>query len=327
MSTKLEIKRGIGKPAANALSDDGGELALDHQTLTLYSKSTVGGAVGKVGLSDFLALDGSSSPTADIDMNGHKITNLGDPVNDGDAVPKGYVDESQDWKRISSSGFTCEIDQRYMSTIIGDNPVINLPTGLGNSDLGKFVVIADGLADWDLPNKSVTVNLGAALLGDGSTQIVLDIKRVIVTLIWEGYGWHVYSSMASVPEGSSSPWTETSQGIEYTGRIDTGEVHTHTLEAEYLLGTPRRHYEAVFGRSVPLDEELDSLEKRSVRHGADIERIDHFIKEVIGREIDHPVVHEAVYDDKLYGRQNGDWVEIPTGGSVGGGHDLSLIHI
>ena len=45
-----------------------------------------------------------------------------------------------------------------MSTIIGDNPVINLPTGLGNSDLGKFVVIADGLADWDLPNKSVTVN-------------------------------------------------------------------------------------------------------------------------------------------------------------------------
>jgi hypothetical protein len=322
--TQLEIKRGIGTPKPSDFTDEGGELAIDHQSLTLYSKSTASGAVGKVGLSDFLALDGSSSPTADIDMNGHKITNLGDPVDDGDAVPKGYVDESQDWKRISGSGFTCEIDQRYMSTIIGDNPVINLPTGLGNSDLGKFVVIADGLADWDLPNKSVTVNLGAALLGDGSTQIVLDIKRVIVTFIWEGYGWHVYSSMASVPEGSSSPWTETSQGIEYTGRIDTGEVHTHTLEAEYLLGTPRRHYEAVFGRAVPLDEELDSLEKRSVRHGVEIERIEKYIEQVRAEEANNPVVHEAVYDDTLYGRQNGQWVPILSGGG-GTGHDIAAM--
>ena len=78
---------------------------------------------------------------------------------------------------------------------------------------------------------------------------------------------------------------------------------THTLEAEYLLGTPRRHYEAVFGRAVPLDEELDSLEKRTVRHGLEIERMDRFIKQVKQEEVNNPVVHEAIYNDKIYGHR------------------------
>ena len=86
MATEITVKRGIGKPAANALSDDGGELALDHQTLTLYSKSTVGGAVGVLGLLTGWRWTAPTKWTADIDVNGHKITN-GDPVNDGDALP------------------------------------------------------------------------------------------------------------------------------------------------------------------------------------------------------------------------------------------------
>ena len=102
-------------------------------------------------------------------------------------------------------------------------------------------------------------------------------------------------------------------------------MHTHTLEAEYFLGTPRRHYEAIFGRAVPLDEELDSLEKRTVKHGLEIERMDRFIKQVKQDEVNNPVVHEAIYNDKIYGRQNGDWVEIPTGGGVGGGHDIAAM--
>ena len=179
---------------------------------------------------------------------------------------------------------------------------------------------------WDLPGRHLTVNLNGPLQGQAVGQLVLDIPNIIVTFLWDGYTWLVFATMASTGiSGGGSPWTTTDNGIEYTGRIDTGEVHTHTLEAEYFLGTPRRHYEAIFGRAVPLDEELDSLEKRTARHGADITRIEKFIAQVRADETNNPVVHEAVFDDTIYGRQNGEWVPIPTGGGVGGGHDIAAM--
>ena len=39
-----------------------------------------------------LEADGTILPTADQSWNGHKITNLATPTNNGDAAPKGYVD-------------------------------------------------------------------------------------------------------------------------------------------------------------------------------------------------------------------------------------------
>jgi hypothetical protein len=322
VATQLEIRKGVGKPAASSLSDDGGELAIDHQTLTLYSKSTVGGLVGRVGLADFLAVDGTNKMQAQLDMDSRAIINVPLPTDDYDAVNKKYVDESTDWERISTTGYTCHPDAQYLVEIIGSNPYVNLPT-LGASDIGKFVVLADGSAVWDLPGRHLTVNLNGPLEGQAVGQLVLDIPRVQVSFIWDGYNWCVFTTMASTGH-SSNPWTETSQGLEYQGRIDTQEVHTHALEAEYLLGTPRRHYESIFGRAVPLDEELDSLEKRSVKHGLDIDRIEKFIMQVRADETNNPVVHEAVYDDTLYGRQNGEWVPIPSGGA-GTGHDIAAM--
>ena len=73
MATKLEIKRGIGRPSNSSLSDDGGELAIDHQTLTLWSKETTAGAVARVGLADFLALDGTNKMDANINCDGFTV--------------------------------------------------------------------------------------------------------------------------------------------------------------------------------------------------------------------------------------------------------------
>ncbi len=324
MSTLLEIKRGIGRPKPTDFSDDGGELAIDHQTLTLWSKETQAGVVGRVGLADWLALDGTSKMDANLDVDGFTVVNARLPTDDYDVANKLYVDMSQDWERISNTGFQCIKDQQYLVEIVGSNPYVSLPT-LTNQDIGKFVVIADGSGVWDLPGRSLRVVMNGQLSNEPAiTEIVLDIARVIVTFIWDGYSWSVFTTSGSVDSASGSPWVETNKGIEYTGRIDTGEVHTHTLEAEYFLGTPRRHYEAVFGRSVPLDQELDSLEKRSVRHGVEIERIEKFIEQVRADQTNHPVVHEATYDDAIYGRQNGEWVSIPTGGT-GEGHDIAAM--
>jgi hypothetical protein len=320
--TELTIKKGVGKPRQNDLVVDGGELAIDHQTLTLYSRETQAGLVERVGLSDFLALDGSNEMDANLNMDGFSVVNTRLPTDDYDAANKLYVDMSMDWERISSTGFNCVKDQQYIIEIVGSNPYVNFPT-MSVGEIGKFIVLADGSGVWDLPGRHLTVNLNGPLQGQNVGQLVLDIPNIICTFLWDGYSWLVFATMASTGV-NQSPWEATEKGIEYKGRIDTGEVHTRDLEAEYLLGTPRRHYEAVFGRAVPLDEELDSLEKRTVRHGADIERIDHFIEEVVGREIDHPVVHEAVYDDTIYGRQNGEWVPIPSGGA-GTGHDIAAM--
>jgi hypothetical protein len=324
VATQLEIKKGIGRPGNSSLSDDGGELAIDHQTLTLWSKETQAGAVGRVGLADFLALDGTNKMDNNIDCDGFSVVNTRLPTDDYDVANKLYVDMSQDWERISNTGFTCVKDQQYIVEVVGSNPYVNFPS-MSVSEIGKFIVLADGSGVWDLPGRHLTVNLNGPLQGQAVGQLVLDIPNVIVTFLWDGYSWLVYTTMAST-SASSNPWTETDQGLEYQGRIDTGEVHTHTLEAEYLLGTPRRHYEAVFGRAVPLDEELDSLEKRTVKHGLEIERMDRFIKQVKQEEVNNPVVHEAIYNDKIYGRQNGDWVEIPSGGGgTGSNHDIAAM--
>ena len=239
---------------------------------------------------------------------------IGDGSKLSGVVGKDYVDEHTQFTVVDTTNFVCSPNKNYVFTGVSvNNPTINLPV-LTGTDLGEYVTIADGDGVWGDTGKHLTVNLNGTLYGQAIGQLTLDISNVTVTFIWNGNDWSVHSSMAAIDSsGGSNPWTDSADGIAYAGRIDTASVHTGELEADYLLGTPRRHYEAVFGRSVPLDEELNSLEKRSVRHGAGIENLERDLQEFKADRINKPVVPEAVYDGNTYARKDGEWVLVESG--------------
>jgi len=313
-TTQIVMKTGSGVPQASELAV--GEIAIDIVNGELFTKDANQNVIRPNAL---LYLDQTDPQLSTaLDANSNKIINLDTPINDSDAATKAYVDISMDWQRVSSSGFNCEKDTQYVVSILSDNPYVNLPKmTTAPEDVGAYVVLADAEGLWDQSAKHLTVNLNGNLQNQATGQLVLDIANVIVTFIWNGAAWSVYSTMAATqiqaPFGGESQWADTADGISYPGRIDTASVHTGEIEADYLLGTPRRHYEAVFGRAVPLDEELNSLEKRSVKHRADIERIDNKLQDIMLKEIEHPVVHEAIYDDNTYARRNGEWVPVTQG--------------
>lgn len=59
------------------------------------------------GVNNKLDLDGTSTPTADISMGGHKLTNLATPTASADATTKGYVDTALNSKAsLASPTFT-----------------------------------------------------------------------------------------------------------------------------------------------------------------------------------------------------------------------------
>ena len=74
-------------------------------------------AVNKEYVDDnYLPLNGGCM-SGDIDMDGQAIVNLLDPVNDGDAATKGYVDSKQQW----SATVNPDADISYISIILNDS--------------------------------------------------------------------------------------------------------------------------------------------------------------------------------------------------------------
>jgi len=96
---------------------------------------------------DFLRIDGSNSPTADISFANNKITNLADPENLQDAATKKYVDfavtalNARYYMLDTASGIA---DYKLTSTSPSTNPETSLTfTGVAN---GQY------LAGWISPN-------------------------------------------------------------------------------------------------------------------------------------------------------------------------------
>jgi len=92
--TEITLKQGTGAPNSDDLV--AGEVAIDNFALTLYSKDAIPGVgfVERVGINDFLALDGGNAMKADIDLDAkYTVTNVKEPSADGDVATKLYVDE------------------------------------------------------------------------------------------------------------------------------------------------------------------------------------------------------------------------------------------
>ena len=97
LNTTVKLKRS-DTPGAQPSSLEAGEVALNNNDGILYyaKPDTVLGAflsTDQLNL-NYLRLDGTTLPTANIRLGNYNIQDLADPVNNQDAVTKSYVDTS-----------------------------------------------------------------------------------------------------------------------------------------------------------------------------------------------------------------------------------------
>ena len=85
-----------------------------------------------------LDLDGTSSPTANISMASHKLTNLATPTASGDAATKGYVDSAD--TALSATCVKLSSNQTIAGTkTFSSSPVVPAPTNNTDASTKKYV--------------------------------------------------------------------------------------------------------------------------------------------------------------------------------------------
>ena len=254
-TTQIVMKTGSGVPQASELAV--GEIAIDIVNGELFTKDASGNVIRPNAL---LYLDQTDPQLSTaLDANSNKIINLDTPVDDSDAATKAYVDTSMDWQRISSSGFNCERDTQYVVSILSDNPYVNLPKmTTAPEDIGAYIVLADAEGLWDQSAKHLTVNLNGNLQNQATGQLVLDIANVIVTFIWNGAAWSVYSTMAATQvQAPFGGVVSRSFEHKYVNTADTQKTtHDGVAAMQYEFYSNKQNT----GLNVPKDIELNSLD-------------------------------------------------------------------
>lgn len=155
------------------------------------------------------------------------------------------------WQKVVVSGFQCEANNQYLDVIGASNPTVSLPK-LSSSDEGAFVEIADGRSGW--ADKPLTVALNGPLQGNGATSVVLDFDRVIVTFVWLGTEWTVYTTMSTqgledAPEDGMTygrqdgQWVQVSSGGGGTGSaVEWGDVLNKPAPIVNLAGETKASF-------------------------------------------------------------------------------------
>jgi len=203
--TEITIKSGRGKPAKAALAE--AEFALDVSNGTIYSKLD-NGEVTALNTADFLGVntDADNYQYWRYKVNGSSTVNvfsmqdLDFQAGDGIAIQqKGYGVEISaldgGWDQVSTNGFQCVANKRYMVSIADADPSVILPS-LSPSDAGSYVVLSDAAGAWG--NVNLTVNLNGTLGNQIVGQLILDLPSTIVTFLWDGNTWSVYTTAPAV---------------------------------------------------------------------------------------------------------------------------------
>jgi len=139
---------------------DGPGSGLDADTLDgLHASAFAGATHGNESHDpDFLAIDGSNTPTSNIDWGGFRITNLGDPTDLQDAVNKYYVDHA-----VTALGARYYI----LSTDSGiaDYKLTSLTASTGPEQSISVSKLTDGqyIAGWISPNAGEPAKLLAGV--------------------------------------------------------------------------------------------------------------------------------------------------------------------
>jgi len=126
-------------------------------------------------LENTLSLDGTAPNglEVDLDMNTHKIINLSDPVNNGDAVSKGWLLEQEGNAVASAEAAAASASDAENSAVAAAASAASassvVPSQTGNS--GKFLTTNGTATSWAVVDAlpSQTGNAGEYLTTDGTT--------------------------------------------------------------------------------------------------------------------------------------------------------------
>jgi len=137
--------------------------------------------------SHFLAVDGSNSPTADMDWGGHRITNLADPTGAQDAATKAYADTKADTD-LSNVDDTTVLNKVKNVDGTGSGLDADLLDGHDSSDqpVAGQIPVLDSNGHLRLPERlivgSTTADPHSVLQSQGSLAVAVTAITMSTTL-------------------------------------------------------------------------------------------------------------------------------------------------
>lgn len=128
------------------------------------------------------------------------------------------VGSIDDWQ-IKTSNYTASNGDKLIADTSGGSFTITLPP---SPYTGFNITFADG-DDWS--NNNLTISRNGSTIEDISDNLILDVSDTIVTLIYDGSTWQVFSQVGAQGPPGPSYWVETNAGIHTLSNVGIGTTN------------------------------------------------------------------------------------------------------
>ena len=128
------------------------------------------------------------------------------------------VGSIDDWQ-IKTSNYTASNGDKLIADTSGGSFTITLPP---SPYTGFNIKFADG-DDWS--NNNLTISRNGSTIEDISDNLILDVSDTIVTLIYDGSTWQVFSQVGAQGPPGPSYWVETNAGIHTLSNVGIGTTN------------------------------------------------------------------------------------------------------